>query len=188
MRTLFSNYIILKETNETVAIEIIRADAKNPESEEIGFMVSGVAVTFDVRNENGGIFQTGDFDKSVRNYFRKNKINMVCPIEHADGDFDNRGIFKSVENTAGELLVSVEFYKDCCSKYETIKNQIKRGILQGFSSFGWINDVDEATLINISLVANPADAGAKLFKNTKYIGFDDDNQDEPIIANEYLFL
>jgi hypothetical protein len=183
MRTLFTNYIILGKANEAPIIERILADEKNLESEEIGFRISGVAVTFDVRNENGGIFQSGDFDKSVRNYFKKNKINMVCPVEHDDG-FDNRGVFTSIENADGELIVAVEFYKDCCSLYDVIKSQIKRGILQGFSTYGWINETNEATLINISLVSNPSDTGAKLFKNTKFIGF---GEDEPEVAQVDIF-
>ena len=95
---------------------------------------------------------------------------MVCPIEH-DYGFDNRGVFRTIENETDVLTVSVEFYRDCCSLYDQIKGQIKRGILQGFSTYGWINNANEAQLLNISLVANPSDKGAKLFKNTKFIGF-----------------
>lgn len=187
MITKFTNYIILGKVNDTVNIEPI-LDA---EQNEIGFIVSGVATTFNTRNENGGIFKSGDFDKSVRNYFKKNRINMVCPIEHAWNGFDNRGVFKTIENTTDELIVSVEFYRDCCSLYDIIKGQIKRGILQGFSTYGWINDVNEATLINISLVANPSDAGSKLFKNTKYIGFEEDEKEpdlhEIIKKNQFFY-
>ena len=177
-KKIFQNYMLLGKTNDSVAIEIIRADAKDENSAEVGFVVSGIATTYNQRNENGGIFQSGDFDKSVREYFKKNKINMVCPVEHNDGEFDNRGIFKTVETDNEALTVSVEFYKDCCSKYDIIKGQILRGILQGFSTMGWIMDDGNAFLYDISLVSNPADAGAKLFKNTKYIGFEDEEPSE----------
>lgn len=183
--TKFTNYIILGKVNDSVNIELILDEAGN----EIGFKISGVATTFEVRNENGGLFKSGDFDKSVRNYFKKNKINMVCPIEHAFDGFDNRGVFSSIENTTAELIATVEFYKDCCSLYDVIKNQIKRGILQGFSTYGWINDQNEATLINISLVANPSDVGSKIFKNTKFIGFEEKEEieEQEIKTNTFLY-
>ena len=97
---------------------------------------------------------------------------MVCPIEH-DYGFDNRGLFSVVETDNEVLTVTVEFYKECCSLYEIIKGQVKRGILQGFSTYGWIMDDGNAELLNISLVSTPSDKGAKLFKNTKFIGFDE---------------
>lgn len=186
MRTEFMNYILLQKIKEGGKIEIVRLDPKDETSAEIGFRVSGVATTFNVRNVNGGIFQTGDFDKTIREYFKRNNINMTCPVEH-DSEFDNRGVFETVENTDETLNVSAIFYADCCSKYEVIKNQILRGILQGFSTYGWVYDTGEVFLDSISLVANPADAGAKLFKNTKYIGFEEEEKDEPIIfINDYL--
>lgn len=173
----FTNYILLENKgNNAPLIEIIHADNANNESEEIGFSISGIATTFGVRNENGGIFESGAFDKAIKDYFRKNKINMICPVEH-NWDFDNRGIFTTIENDTDFLTVSVIFYKDCCSKYAQIKGQVQRGILQGFSTFGWIDEKGDAHLSDISLVANPADTGAKLFKNsTQYIGFENDEE------------
>ena len=167
--------MLLGKVNDSVLIEPINDESGN----EIGFTVSGVATTFNVRNENGGIFQSGDFDKSIRDYFKKNRLNMVCPVEHAWGEFDNRGVFKTIENTTDELIVSVEFYKDCCSLYDIIKSQIKRGILQGFSTCGYIDSNNLAHLIDISLVAQPADVNSKLFKNsTNFIGFEDEEPEQ----------
>lgn len=185
MRKEFMNYILLQKIKEGGKIEIIRLDPKDEASPEIGFRISGVATTFNVRNENGGIFQTGDFDKTVREYFKRNSINMICPVEH-DFGFDNRGIFEVVENTDEALNVSAIFYADCCSKYDVIKNQILRGVLQGFSTFGWTYDNGEVFLDSISLVANPSDVGAKLFKNTKYIGFEDVDPEPAIFENDYI--
>lgn len=174
----FKNYVLLQKINEGGKIEIIR-EGKDETSPEVGFKVSGVATTFNVRNENGGIFKSGDFDKTIREYFKKNNLNMLCPIEHSY-NFENRGIFEFVENTAETLNVSAIFYKDSCRDYEVIKNQVRRGMLQGFSTFGWIFDNGEVFLENISLVGNPADTGAKIYKNTKFIGFDEPDESEGI--------
>ena len=167
------NYILLQKIKEGGKLEIIHQDPNDVESAEIGFRIAGVATTFNQRNENGGIFQSGDFDKTVREYFKRNGINMTCPVEH-DYGFDNRGIFETVEDTGETLNVSAIFYADCCSKYAVIKNQVLRGILQGFSTYGWVYDNGDVFLDSISLVANPADTGSKLFKNTKYIGFEEE--------------
>jgi len=185
MKKEFINYMILGKSNETPLIEIIKADPKDENSEEVGFRISGVATTFDQRNENGGIFKSGDFDKFIRDYFKRNKLNMVCPIEHSY-EFDNRGIFAVIENELETLNVTVEFYKDCCSLYEVIKNQVKRGILQGFSTYGWIMDDGNAELLNISLVSMPSDRGAKIFKNTKFIGFEENEPEQEIELIEII--
>lgn len=172
MKTQFSNYTLLQKIKNGTKIEIIRENQADETSPEIGFRVSGVATTYNSRNENGGIFQPGDFDKQIRDYFKKNSLNMICPVEH-DYDFDNRGVFEFVETTEESLTVTVVFYRDCCSKYEIIKAQVLRGILQGFSTYGWVFDSGEVVLENISLVANPSDTGAKLFKNTRFVGFEE---------------
>lgn len=179
MRKEFMNYILLQKIKEGGKLEIIRQDPNNEASPEIGFRISGVATTFNQRNENGGIFQTGDFDKTIREYFKRNGINMTCPVEHNYG-FDNRGIFETVEDTGETLNVSAIFYADCCSKYEVIKAQVLRCILQGFSTYGWVYDNGDVFLDSISLVANPADTGSKLFKNTKYIGFEEEEALLPV--------
>ena len=170
--------MLLGKSADKPIIELI----KDASDVEIGFKISGVATTYDQVNENGGVFKAGDFDKFIRDYFKKNKLNMVCPIEHCWNDFDNRGVFSLLDSNDQTLNVVVEFYKDCCSKYDTIKGQVNRGILQGFSTYGWYYDVGngkqrEAILSNISLVSQPSDAGAKLDKDklftnsTQFVGF-----------------
>ena len=164
--------MLLSKSAEKPFVDLIKDEAEN----EIGFKISGIATTYNQPNENGGIFKDGDFDKFIREYFKKNKLNMVCPIEH-DYYFDNRGIFSVVDSNTESLNVVVEFYKDCCSKYDFIKGQVIRGILQGFSTYGWYTSDKKAILSNISLVSQPSDTGAKLSKepffsnSTEFIGF-----------------
>ena len=175
MEKEFRNYLLLSKAKDKPLVTLITDEDGN----EIGFSVSGHATTYNERNENGGIFKPGDFDKFVREYFKKNKINMVCPIEHAWDGFDNRGVFSVVETDNEFLTVTADFYKDCCSLYEVIKGQVNRGILQGFSTYGWIMDDGSASLMNISLVSMFADKNGKLFANTKFIGFQNETIPEP---------
>lgn len=188
-KKFFRNYILIENSEAGRNLEIIKEDEV-----EVGFRISGVATTFDVQNENGGIFQSGDFDAFIRDYFVKNAINMLCPVEHNTYNFDNRGVFEIVEDDGKQLKVTAAFYENCCSNYKQIKGQVQRGILQGFSTFGWIDKSGNANLLDISLVGNPADVGSKIenFKNTKFIGFDFENknrgnsEDEP--KNEIINL
>lgn len=161
---IFKNAILLNEIHNGQRVEIIEEDGV-----EVGFRINGIATTFGVENENGGKFESGDFDKSIRDYFVKNALNMLCPIEHNDYDFTNRGIISEVEDTGEQLRVVAEFYKDSMRDYEIVRNQIERGLFQGFSTFGWFGFDDEIYLYSISLVSSPADVGAKFFSNSKFI-------------------
>lgn len=174
MKKYFKNFASLSQKNKQPQIEIITDESGN----EVGFRIGGIATTFDVRNENGETWTAGDFDMEIQNYFKRGGFNMICPIEHMECDWLNRGVFEKVEQDNEKMTVIAAFYKDACKDYEVLKGQIKRGILQGFSTYGWIDYQNHAHLMNISLVANPSDKGGKLFENsTNFIGFDEPKQE-----------
>lgn len=160
-------------------IEIVRDDAGT----ETGFRVRGVLTTFDVRNENGGVFTKQSYDKFVDEYFIKNSLNVPLCINH--DDYDPRclcGIVESMTKTeSGVEIVGLVFKS--AYYYNMLKDQIERGLYQGFSNAGGIMDaywdgendsliIKEFALLHASIVTTPADTGARLqVMNTAFKGF-----------------
>ena len=77
-------------------VKVIRNDA----GEEVGFELSGTLTTFDLRNENGGVFRSGSYDKFVDDYFVKHSLNVPLCLLHDDTDIRNLcGVVKSMTKT-----------------------------------------------------------------------------------------
>jgi hypothetical protein len=163
---------------------------RNEAGDELGIEVSGTLTTFDVRNENGGVFKKESYDKFVDEYFIANSLNVPLCLYHNDWDIRMVcGVVKSMTKTdsGGEM---VGWIPKTAYFYNLIKSQIDNGILQGFSNAGGMRDyewdeennaikVTDFALLHASLVATPADTGAWLdTQNTLFNGF------EPPIDNE----
>lgn len=160
-------------------IEIVRDDAGT----ETGFRVRGVLTTFDVRNVNGEVFTKQSYDKFVDEYFIKNSINVPLCINHDDTDPRCLcGIVESMTKTeSGVEIVGLVFRS--AYYYTMLKDQIERGLYQGFSNAGGIMDahwdsenetlvVEAFGLIHASIVTTPADTGARMqVTNTVFKGF-----------------
>lgn len=155
---------------------------------EIGIEVSGTLTTFDVRNENGGVFRKESYDKFVDDYFLANSLNVPLCLYHNDWDIRMVcGVVKSMTKTDSGVDM-VGYIPSTAYFYNLIKAQIDNGILQGFSNAGGIMkakweedeetgevtlDIKEFALIHAALVATPADTGATLRTvNTKFVGFE----------------
>lgn len=152
---------------------------------ELGIEVSGVLTTFGEVNENGYIFESGSYDRSVEKYFEANKLNVPLCLYHDDANPETLcGIVTTLEKTDKGIEIVGRIRPNSAKLYKFIKAQLDDGILQGFSNAGFIADgvYDEASgavrvkdfeLVHAALVATPADTGATLRTvNTKFLGFE----------------
>ena len=152
---------------------------RNEAGEELGIEVSGTLTTFDVRNENGGVFKKESYDKFVDEYFIANSLNVPLCLYHNDWDIRMVcGVVKSMTKTESGVEM-VGWIPKTAYFYNLIKSQIDNGILQGFSNAGGIMDgsydpdTDTLNITDFALVASPADTGATLRTvNTIFKGFE----------------
>lgn len=178
-KVVIRNFTTLQAYEGGGRVKVVRNEA----GEETGFEVRGVLTTFDVVNVNGGLFRRDSYDKFVDDYFIKNSMNVPLVLYHNDTDPRTVcGIVKSMAKTDTGVEI-VGYVPRSAYYYNLIKSQIEEGILQGFSNYGGVVDMDwdeeneameikEFALLHASLVATPADTGAMLKTvNTAFVGF-----------------
>lgn len=176
-----NNFIRLTASDGGKRYRVLMDDAGN----ELGIEVSGVLTTFGEVNENGYIFESGSYDRSVEKYFEANKLNVPLCLYHDDANPDTLcGIVTTLEKTERGIEIVGRIKPNSAKLYKFIKAQLDDGILQGFSNAGFIADgvyddtvgavrVKDFELIHAALVATPADTGATLRTvNTKFVGFE----------------
>lgn len=164
----------------------VRNDANG---EEAGVELRGMLTTFDVVNENGFIFKVESFDEFVDDYFIKNSLNIPVVLLHNEEDITHlAGKVEKMTKTANGVEVEI-FIPRCAYFYNLIKNMITAGVLQGFSSAGGVVEghydnngaafeIEKFALLNVALVATPADVGAKFVSNTIFEGFENGRRNE----------
>lgn len=157
---------------------------KNDGDKELlsGMIISGYEMKFGKVNENMEVFDKGCLNEYLEEYFVKNKLNVPVTILHRD----------DLQHLAGRVLVvesnGVGFYfvayiPKTYVNYEIVRNNIKEGILQGFSKEGWATDyeykykdngefdymlIKKMCIINLSIVATPANSlSFEAIKETK---------------------
>lgn len=180
-KQLINNFIRLTSSDGGKRYRVLTDDAGN----ELGIEVSGVLTTFGEVNENGYIFESGSYDRSVEKYFEANKLNVPLCLYHDDANPDTLcGIVTTLEKTERGIEIVGRIKPNSAKLYKFIKAQLDDGILQGFSNAGFIADgvYDEAAgavrvkdfeLLHAALVATPADTGATLRTvNTIFKGFE----------------
>lgn len=179
-----NNFIRLTASEGGKRYRVLTDEAGN----ELGIEVSGVLTTFGEVNENGYIFESGSYDRSVEKYFEANKLNVPLCLYHDDANPDTLcGIVTTLEKTDKGIEIVGRIRPNSAKLYKFIKAQLNDGILQGFSNAGFIADgvYDEAAgalrvkdfeLVHAALVATPADTGATLRTvNTKFLGFENND-------------
>ena len=175
-----TNFTTLASHDGSGRYRVIRNEA----GEELGIEVSGTLTTFDVRNENGGVFKKESYDKFVDEYFIANSLNVPLCLYHNDRDIRMVcGVVKSMTKTDSGVEM-VGWIPKTAYFYNLIKSQIDNGILQGFSNAGGIMDgsydpdtdtlnITDFALMHAALVASPSDTGATLrTENTIFRGFE----------------
>ena len=176
-----NNFIRLTANDSGKRYRVLTDEAGN----ELGIEVSGVLTTFGEVNENGYIFESGSYDRSVEKYFEANKLNVPLCLYHDDANPDTLcGIVTTLEKTDKGIEIVGRIKPNSAKLYKFIKAQLDDGILQGFSNAGFIADgvyddaagalrVKDFELVHAALVATPADTGATLRTvNTKFLGFE----------------
>lgn len=176
-----NNFIRLTANDGDKRYRVLTDEAGN----ELGIEVAGVLTTFGEVNENGYIFESGSYDRSVEKYFEANKLNVPLCLYHDDANPDTLcGIVTTLEKTDKGIEIVGRIKPNSAKLYKFIKAQLDDGILQGFSNAGFIADgvydetagavrVKDFELIHAALVATPADTGATLRTvNTVFRGFD----------------
>lgn len=176
-----NNFIRLTANDGGKRYRVLTDEAGN----ELGIEVSGVLTTFGEVNENGYIFESGSYDRSVEKYFEANKINVPLCLYHDDANPDTLcGIVTTLEKTGKGIEIVGRIKPNSAKLYKFIKAQLDDGILQGFSNAGFIVDgvyddtagavrVKDFELLHAALVSTPSDTGATLRTvNTIFKGFE----------------
>lgn len=165
---------------------------KNDGDKEIlsGLLLYGYEMKFGKKNENQEVYAPNSLTNYIENYFVKNKLNIPVTIQHRD----------DIQHLAGRVLVvevnSVGFYfvayvPKTFVNYTALVNNIKEGILQGFSKEGWATDyedfwtttgeydyllIKEMAIYCVSIVATPANslpfekiAQTRIENSTKFV-------------------
>lgn len=138
-----------------------------------GLIIRGYETKFkDAKNANSEVFEPGCLDNFIENYFVKNNLNMPVTLMHGWRMSDTCGKVLVLE-VNGVGFYFVVYIPKKYEKYEELKWRLEEGIIQGFSKEGWSTDYDykytqdgdfdyvlikEMEIINVSLVANPANA------------------------------
>lgn len=138
-----------------------------------GLILRGYETKFkDAKNANGEVFEPGCLDNFIENYFVKNNLNMPVTLMHG-WDFESHCGRVLVLEVNGVGFYFVVYIPKKYKHYEDVKFMLEEGILQGFSKEGWSTDyeirynemgdfdyclIKEMEIINVSLVASPANA------------------------------
>jgi len=116
---------------------------KNDGDKEIlsGLLLYGYEMKFGKKNENMEVYAPNSLTNYIEKYFVTNKLNIPATIQHRD----------DIQHLAGRVLVvevnGVGFYfvvyvPKTFVNYQILLNNIKEGILQGFSKEGWATDYE----------------------------------------------
>ena len=166
---------------------------KNDGDKEIlnGLILYGYEMKFGSKpNENREVYEKTSINKFIEDYFIANKLNIPVTIQHCDDLQHLCGRVLGVEtNSVGFYFVV--YVPKTFVNYEILYNNIKEGILQGFSKEGYATDyeyrynelgdfdymlIKEMCFYKLSIVATPANnlgfervAQTKIENSTKLI-------------------
>ena len=116
---------------------------KNEGDKEVltGMIISGYEMKFGKKNENAEIFEPTCLDDYMENYFVKNKLNVPVTILHK-GDLMHLAGRVLVLETTGTGFYFVVYIPKTYVHYQILLDNIREGILQGFSKEGWADEYE----------------------------------------------
>lgn len=173
-----SNTTLIGEWNEVKGLPLSEITKKDTDTATLdGLIIKGYEMKWGETNENFERYEKTAFDKFINEYFVEKGFNLVVDIQHKDdlSMLAGRVIYAEV-NTTGFYLVA--YIPRSYELYDTVKQRLQEGILQGFSKCGYATDwkfiykpdgtfdyelIKEMKLLSVSLVANPAN-GVKFEK------------------------
>lgn len=106
-----------------------------------GLIISGFEMKFGKINENREMFEPSCIDDYMENYFVKNKLNVPVTILH-QGDLMHLCGRVLVVQTSGSGFYFTVYIPKKYIHYDVLLNNIKEGILQGFSKEGWADEYE----------------------------------------------
>ena len=136
-----------------------------------GLILKGYEYKYDgLPNENGEMYSKDAIDDFINRYFVGKSLNMVVDIEHDHRPEWLAGKVLYLENNATGFYF-VAYIPKTYMHYNTIKNLLQDGILQGFSKEGYAEGeikqtkdgqeyfhIQKMDILRLSLVSTPANA------------------------------
>jgi phage head maturation protease len=163
----------INDYKEVDGIELSTITKNDNDKEKLsGLLLYGYEMKFGAPNENREVYTKEAITSYIDKYFVKNKLNIPVTIQHRD----------DLQHLAGRVLVvevnSVGFYfvayiPKTFVNYSIVLNNIKEGVLQGFSKEGYATDYEyfyktdgsfdytlivEMAFFCLSIVATPANS------------------------------
>ena len=134
------------------------------------YIIKGDISHYGVRNENYEIDNKGCFSRHLKKV-KENNTTIPLVLNHNNSDVETIGKFTEFEDGETYLWGSAELVKTPYIINEVVP-KIEAGIYPCFSTYGWATQgswnnekeafiVDEAVLMNVSLVSQGADLRAK---------------------------
>lgn len=181
MRTLTSNLKTIETKSRIEPLLENQVSGESRESEHLepdGLTFRSFLVSFNKPNENGYVFTENSFDKFLKDYYEDNSFNIPIDMLHNMSDLGHlAGKVISLEKT-DEGIYMTGWISPHYLNFNTVSNYIREGIIQGVSTCGLVDDVDNDGnitsfhLLSVSLVTTPAETRSHLIKNTHFVGFD----------------
>ena len=132
----------INDFKEVDKIELSKITRNEADKEILnGLIISGYEMKFGKVNENREMFDPTCIDEYMQEYFIKNKLNVPVTILH-NGDIMHLAGRVLVVETTGTGFYFVAYIPKTYMYYDILLNNIKEGILQGFSKEGWAEEYD----------------------------------------------
>ena len=145
-------------------------DLVGEDATSLKYLIKGDVAHYGIRNNNFEIDVKGCFKNHLKNV-KDNNQAIPLVLNHSDNDVETIGKFIEFEDGDTYLWGSAELVKTPYIINEVVP-KIEAGIYPCFSTYGWATQgswnnekeafiVDEAVLMNVSLVSQGADVRAK---------------------------
>lgn len=171
--------ILIKDTTkindykEVEGIELSTITKNDNDKEKLsGLLLYGYEMKFGAKNENNEVYAKESITNYIEKYFVGNKLNIPVTIQHRDDIYHLAGRVLVVEvNSVGFYFVV--YVPKTFVNYSILLNNIKEGILQGFSKEGYACEyeyiyktngefdymlIKELVFVYLSIVAAPANS------------------------------